>query len=142
MRRHLLRSPAFWPDCAASDEVAMRELAFGACILATAVVTAQQPLSEFSAADRSTKLEMLVQIIRHVGPTSGDVIAATIGAGLVDADAGVRQTALAAVTSRAAAPVFAASAAADWDRDRVYIQALRGQVAQALRDDASERVRS
>ena len=77
-----------------------------------------------------------MQVIRHEGNLSPAVVADIIRRGLADPDSSLREGALNAVVSRAAAPYFApdASATSDWAADRDEIQRLRPDIQAALRD--------
>jgi HEAT repeat protein len=114
-------------------------ITFGISVAAQHVAA---PAESFRSSSDADKRGVLVQIIRHELPAPAATIADVIRAGLEDPDPIVRETALAAIVSRAAGVKFApnTAAAADWSRDRAAIQKLRSETAAALRDQ-DERVR-
>jgi hypothetical protein len=110
---------------------------------AGAAVSAQQAAAtprEFAAADTRTKGAILAQLIRHEGSVPPADVAAIILSGLNDPTSAVREGALAAVVSRAAAPNFdrSPSGSRDWIADHDAIQRLRPAVTACLRDDDEE----
>jgi HEAT repeat protein len=106
--------------------------------VATAAQDVASPAARFRAATSADKRETLAKIIRHQLPDGPEDIVAIIRIALKDSDVTIRETALAAVVSRAAGPRFTRSKAVadDWRRDRAAIQTLRPLMIETLRDRA------
>src|SRR5262245_48206802 len=93
-------------------------------------------VAEFVSANFEVRKTIIVQIIEHKSNLPSPEIANIIGAALSDADPVFRESALAAVVSRAAAPQIVSNDAtrSNWRRDQSEIQRLRVQVTDALGD--------
>jgi hypothetical protein len=97
-------------------------------VLASAATAFGQQLpntpADLTQATSAQKKAALVQIIRHELAANPESVTAMISAGFADDDPKIRETALAAVVSRAAGPRFAPNgpAANDWLPDRERIQ--------------------
>ena len=109
---------------------------------AVSAQTSPMPPERFATATSAEKKAVLVDIIRHEYRDSGDAIARIIEVGIIDPDEFVRETALAAVISNAAAERFT-KGKLDTEKlamQRQAMQRLRSHVVSTL-DDTSERVR-
>ncbi len=109
-------------------------------MIAHALTLAAQGLpataSEFATSSIATKRSVLIEVITHTSTLSAREMAATLEIALQDPEPTIRQGALAAVESRAAAPAVTSrdTYVADWQRDRADIASLRPAVIALLAD--------